>query len=93
MESYGASDKLYDEVDHLLAELVLNKEVCESEQVAASRIKHNTKRGDGNIRYKNLIMYSGSANMDRVVSVGTNQHGEYVAFIHPDAAAWIETVI
>ena len=88
-------DDVYQKIETILNELTSGK-VCFTanlaQEYAALSIAKNTKRGQGNIRYKDYVIYHGSALHDQIFYLAKDQHNEYWLFLHPNAIDYIETI-
>ena len=63
-----------------------------AQEYAALSILNNTKRAQGNIQYKDYVIYHGPKLYDQIFYIAKDQHDEYWLFLHPRAIDYIETV-
>ena len=88
-------DDVYQKIETTIDELASGK-VCFTgdlaQEYAAVSIATNTKRAQGNIQYKDYIIYHGSALHDQIFYIAKDQCDEYWLFLHPQAINYIETI-
>ena len=93
---HSKSDKeIYDAIETQLKNLTAGK-ICYTgtlaEKTASESIGVNSLRSNGNVRYKDYIMYQGELIADQLAYIVKDQHDEYWLFFHPQASNYIEKV-